>query len=101
VSWARDAARPRELHADIEGRLGGADANERLGRVGRNELATAKQRSGLSILVHQFRSLIVALLVAAGCVALVFGDIAEAIAILIVIVLNALIGFLTESRSPL
>ena len=89
----------RELHADIESGLRGADATERLARVGRNELAAAKQRSLLSILVHQFRSLIVALLVAAGAVALVFGDIAEAVAILVVIVLNALIGFVTEWKA--
>lgn len=40
-----------------------------------------------------------ALLVAAGGVALVFGDIAEAVAILVVIVLSALIGFVTEWKA--
>jgi Ca2+-transporting ATPase len=87
------------LQADIERGLDSADAAARLSRNGRNELAPPKPRSTLAILVHQFTSLIVVLLVAAGSVSLVFGDIAEAIAILVVIALNALIGFVTEWKA--
>jgi Ca2+-transporting ATPase len=66
---------------------------------GPNALAKIKGRSSLSIFVHQFRSLIVGLLVAAGGVALVLGEHVEAVAILIVIVLNAAIGFLAEWKA--
>jgi len=89
----------RELRADLERGLTGADASERLAQHGRNELAPTKQRSAFSIFVHQFKSLIVVLLVAAGGVALALGDIAEAVAIIIVIVINALIGFVTEWKA--
>jgi Ca2+-transporting ATPase len=87
------------FHTDIERGLDSADAAERLSRTGRNELAPPKPRSALAILSHQFTSLIVVLLVAAGSVSLVFGDAAEAIAILVVIALNALIGFVTEWKA--
>ena len=53
----------------------------------------------LSIAVHQFRSLIVGLLVAAAGVALALGEVIEASAILVVIVLNAAIGFFTEWKA--
>jgi len=53
----------------------------------------------LSILLAQFRSLIVALLVAATVIAVVMGDFVEAGAILVVIVLNAAIGFFTEWKA--
>ena len=88
-----------ELHSDTARGLGSADAAERLTRHGRNALAEAKQRSALTILVHQFRSLIVGLLIAASGVALALGDVIEAIAILVVIVLNAVIGFVTEWKA--
>jgi len=88
-----------ELCTDVGRGLGGADAAERLARHGPNALAQAKQRSALTIVLHQFRSLIVGLLVAASGVALALGDVVEALAILVVIVLNAVIGFVTEWKA--
>jgi len=88
-----------ELRTDVGRGLGGADAAERLARHGPNALAQAKQRSALTIVLHQFRSLIVGLLFAASGVALALGDVIEALAILVVIVLNAVIGFLTEWKA--
>ena len=51
------------------------------------------------MMIRQFRSLVVGLLVAAAAVALVMNERLEAIAILVVIALNALIGFLTEWKA--
>ena len=96
-SSADDAARELNSHV-IEG-LAEADAVRRLEINGRNVLAKAKQRSLLALIVYQFRSLIVGLLVAAAGVALALGEVVEAIAILVVIVLNALIGFATEWKA--
>ena len=87
------------LHSNIARGLGSGEAAERLARHGPNALAATKQRSALTILVHQFRSLIVGLLVAAGGVALALGERIEAVAILVVLVLNALIGFVTEWKA--
>lgn len=87
------------LQADAFRGLRGEDVAERLLRHGPNVLSEKKQRSSFAILVHQFRSLIVALLVVAGGVAVALGDFYEAIAILVVILLNAVIGFLTEWKA--
>jgi P-type Ca2+ transporter type 2C len=76
-----------------------AEAAQRLARMGPNALAQAPQRSALSIALAQFRSLIVALLVVATAIAFAMGDILEAGAILVVIVLNAAIGFFTEWKA--
>ncbi len=59
----------------------------------------AKGSSALSILLAQFRSLIVVLLVAATTIAFAMGDYIEALAILVVILLNAGIGFFTEWKA--
>ena len=87
------------LDCDVARGLTGADADRRLARHGPNVVAVARQRSLPTIVVHQFRSLIVGLLVSAGIVSLVLGQVAEAVAIGVVIVLNALIGIGTEWKA--
>ncbi len=76
-----------------------AEAALRLAQFGSNTLAHAHQRSTLAIFLSQFQSLIVALLVAATAIAFAMGEIIEAVAILVVIVLNAGIGFFTEWKA--
>ena len=75
------------------------EATKRLAEYGPNTLAQARERSVFSMLIAQFRSLMVALLVAATAIAFAMGDNIEAIAILVVIVLNAGIGFFTEWKA--
>ncbi|NDJ86366.1 MAG: HAD-IC family P-type ATPase, partial [Chloroflexi bacterium] len=79
--------------------LTGAEAQQRLERFGENRLREAERRSALSILIEQFQSLIVLLLVAASALAFAFGDAVEGVAILAVILINAAIGFFTELRA--
>lgn len=59
-------------------------------------LPQTRQRTTFEILLSQFRSLIVLLLAAASAIEVAMGDHVEAIAILVVIILNAAIGFFTE-----
>ncbi len=59
------------LGTDVTRGLGAAEVSRRYAEHGPNALADIKGRSSLSIFVHQFRSLILGLLVAAGGVALV------------------------------
>jgi Ca2+-transporting ATPase len=89
----------RRLRTDVTRGLATAEAARRYRQYGPNALAEVKGRSVLSILVHQFRSLIVVLLLAAGGVAFALGEHVEAVAILTVIVLNAVIGFVTEWKA--
>lgn len=79
--------------------LAAQEAAARLERHGPNALRRQKPRSALRILVHQFQGVIVALLVLATVFSLVINDIAEALAILVVLLLNGAIGFFTELRA--
>jgi Ca2+-transporting ATPase len=88
-----------QLHADLTHGLSDAEAALRLAQVGPNVLVQAKGRSAFLIFVAQFKSLIVALLIVATAVAVTMGDRLEAAAILLVIALNAAIGFLTEWKA--
>jgi len=72
------------------------DIAERRERYGTNTLQSIRPRPAWRILLGQFASLVFALLAAAALVALATGDVVDAIAILVVLVLNALVGFATE-----
>jgi len=75
------------------------EANARLRSYGPNKLTRRQTKSLLTILVHQFKSVIVWLLTAAAAMSLVLGDIAEGLAIIVVLFINGAIGFFTELRA--
>lgn len=87
------------LRSDASQGLTQPEATRRLVQFGPNTLAPAHQRSTWAIFLAQFQSLIVVLLVAATLIAFALGENIEAVAILIVIVLNAGIGFFTELKA--
>ncbi len=88
-----------QLQSDASQGLTQVEASERQDQFGPNSLSQARERSAMGILIAQFQSLIVALLVAATAIAFALGENLEAMAILAVIVLNAAIGFLTEWKA--
>jgi Ca2+-transporting ATPase len=76
--------------------LSSAEVEQRRARYGPNAFQPTKSRAAWRILLDQFKSLVVGLLAAAATVAGLTGDKVEAVAILVVLGLNALIGFVTE-----
>lgn len=71
----------------------------RQAQYGPNSIEVESGRSWLAILFAQFKGLLVVLLAAAAGMSAVFGQWPEAIAVLVVLLLNALIGFVTELRA--
>lgn len=83
-----------------EGRgLNTEQVDERRQRYGYNVIETGKPRSVWSIFLSQFKNAIVLLLMVATLVSLLFGDFLEAGAIVAVILLNAIIGFVLELQA--
>ncbi|MBD2440369.1 cation-translocating P-type ATPase [Nostoc sp. FACHB-110] len=74
-------------------------ASANLHKYGQNILSHIEKRSNLNIIVEQFKSLPVALLGVAAGVSLFTGGVIDAAVILGVVVLNAAIGYTTESQS--
>ena len=77
--------------------LGGDEAAGRLLRHGKNSLAVSAGRSSLDMMLSQITSVPVLLLGASAGVAILTGGLADAAVILAVVVVNAGIGFITES----
>ena len=87
------------LRVDPSVGLNEAEVERRRRLFGRNLLATRKPVSDLALLARQFASPVVALLAAAMAVSFFFGEWQQAIAIAIVLLINAAIGYGTERRA--
>ena len=81
------------------GGLGDREAAERLARYGANRIDPPAPTPRWVILLRQFRSPLIYVLLAAGAVALMLGEVADAMFIAAVLVLNSLIGFVNEFRA--
>lgn len=73
-----------------------AEAAQRLAVNGPNELKEGKRISPLLIFLGQFKSLIIWILIAAGIISGLLGEVVDTIAILAIVALNAVIGFYQE-----
>ena len=72
------------------------EAKKRLQQFGPNELAAYRSKSPLILFLEQFRSPLVWVLAVAAALAFSFEETLEAISILIVMLINAVIGFIME-----
>ena len=72
---------------------------ERQKKFGPNLLPEAVPRSGFSLFIDQFKSLPVALLGVAAGISVATGGLVDAVVILSVVVINAVIGYVTESQA--
>jgi P-type Ca2+ transporter type 2C len=79
--------------------LTGELAAQRLAEVGPNQIAQQRARSPWAMLLSQFASPLIWLLLAACVVSGVVGDAVDAVAIGVILVLNALVGFFQEFRA--
>jgi P-type Ca2+ transporter type 2C len=98
--WTRPAEEVLEkLEVSPRQGLNQREVQTRRKEVGPNRLRQAQPRSTLSILAAQFKSLITLLLVAAAALAFTFGNLVEGVAIAAALLINALIGFITEMKA--
>jgi Ca2+-transporting ATPase len=92
-----------QVHSLVGGSPGSGlcerDAEERLQRFRRNALPRVKQRSSLAMFLDQFKELPVMLLAGSTVLSMLTGGVADGFVILGVIVINGVIGFVTESTA--
>ncbi|WP_040683926.1 calcium-translocating P-type ATPase, SERCA-type [Thermobrachium celere] len=75
------------------------EAKKRLNKFGRNEINTTKKISKIKILLSQFNDFIVWVLIAATIISGIMGEKADAITIIAIIILDAILGFIQEYRT--
>ena len=79
--------------------LSAQDAAARLAAAGPNELQEGKPTSPLQILLGQFKSLLIWILIVASVISGFLGEVGDCCAILAIVVLNAVIGFYQEFKA--
>lgn len=89
----------QELQSDMDTGLTVSEAQHRLATIGPNELPEAAPPSPLKIFLRQFTNLIVWVLIGAAAVSGLLQEWIDVVAILAIVVLNALLGFVQEFRA--
>ena len=87
-----------KLHTKKEG-LSSTDAEAKLQEFGPNELQEGKKKSIAKMLLAQFKDVMILILLAAALISGVIGELSDTIVIIIIVVLNAIIGFFQEYRA--
>ncbi len=86
------------VHATAQG-LSTADASNRLHEIGPNELPDSAGRSITTMILDQFKDFLILLLMAAALISGLLGEVADTIAILVIVILNAVMGVVQEYRA--
>jgi P-type Ca2+ transporter type 2C len=89
----------QSFQTNAETGLSNSEVDNRSKEFGLNSYQVQKQKSIWMMILQQFKSPIVYLLLAGAAVSVYFQDYVEAIAIVVVILVNALIGFLMELQA--
>ncbi len=87
------------LKTHLEKGLTQEEAQERLKKYGPNELQEKPRPGFLQLLLAQFNNFLVMILIVAAVVSLFLGEYVDAIAIIVIVILNAVVGVVQESKA--
>lgn len=79
--------------------LSRSEAEDRLRKDGENTLAKEKKAQPLKIFIGQFRDVMIMILLAATVISFFLGEVYDAVTIIIIVLLNAVLGFVQEYRT--
>ncbi|MGC5325298.1 calcium-translocating P-type ATPase, SERCA-type [Brevibacillus sp. SYSU BS000544] len=87
------------LSSDKDIGIDSHEAEKRLGQYGINQLSEKKQQSLLEVFFGQFKDFMVLILVVATIISFFLGETLDAITIIAIIFINAVLGFIQEARA--
>ncbi|MDO8263700.1 MAG: calcium-translocating P-type ATPase, PMCA-type [Gallionella sp.] len=89
----------QRLESDLQSGLSASDAAKRLAQFGPNALQEKRARSPWRMLLDQFSDFMIVVLIVAAIISGIVGDLGDTIAIVVIVILNAVIGFIQEYRA--
>ena len=89
----------QRLETNPQSGLSSANAAKRLAQYGANELKEKRARSLWRMLLDQFADFMIIVLIGAAVVSGIVGDVEDTVAIIVIVILNAVIGFVQEYRA--
>jgi Ca2+-transporting ATPase len=75
------------------------EAKKRLTKYGSNVLKETKKKTSFMMFLDQFRDFMILVLIAAAIISGIIGELSDTIAIVVIVILNAVIGFIQEYRA--
>lgn len=95
------AAEDLATRLDVRSNFGltSEQARQRWVQYGPNRLPEAPPRSAWLVLFGQFKSILILILIGAALLAALIGNVKDAVIILAVVVINAVVGFYQEYRA--
>lgn len=90
---------PVVLETNLESGLSSTEANNRLTKFGPNQLKEKKPVSPLKIFLSQFQDFIIWILIGAALVSGFLKEWVDALAIIAIVILNSILGFIQEYRA--
>ena len=88
-----------ELNTNLQEGLSNEEAKLRIEKYGYNKLKEKKKKSLLYMIFQQINDVLIYVLIAAAFISALLGEIPDAIIIALVIVLNAIVGVIQESKA--
>lgn len=89
----------QKLDTKVHSGLTQDEASKRYLKYGANMLHEAEARSPWRMLLDQFSEFLILVLIGAAIISGIVGDVEDTIAIIVIIILNAVIGFIQEYRA--
>jgi len=87
-----------DLNTSPQG-LSSEEAKKLLYEYGPNELKEVKKKTPMGIFLDQFKDFMIMVLIAAAVIAGIMGEAADTVAIVVIVVVNSVIGFVQEYRA--
>ncbi|XZN42814.1 calcium-transporting P-type ATPase, PMR1-type [Clostridium perfringens] len=89
----------QELDVDEKNGLSSTEALRRLEKYGKNKLETKKKKTLFKQFLSQLKDVMIYILIIAAIISAFLGEISDALIILLVIIINAVIGVVQESKA--
>ena len=86
------------LNTSVNG-LSNNEAGKRLLEYGPNEIKELAKRTPLGMLIDQFKDFMIIILVVAAVISGLLGEVADTIAIVVIVILDAIMGFVQEYKA--
>lgn len=88
----------KDLGSSLQG-ISSEEAQKRLEEYGPNELVEKKKKTPFMMFLDQFSDFMILVLIGAAVISGFIGEISDTIAIIVIVLLNAVIGFIQEYRA--
>lgn len=89
----------KELKSDVDNGLTKEEADKRIKEFGENQLKEKETRGILQMFFDQFKDFLILILIAASVISILVGEVKDAVIILAIVILNAVLGVFQENRA--